>query len=151
MLPAALQNTVLKIYHRINRSLHGSGSQVAVARVSEAEKDLTETPFHPPDVLEGDPVMRGVTLNESKDGGMATGIWDCTAGRFRWFFLCDEVVHILEGEVEVKVGDKTERLVPGSVAYFPIGTDSEWYVKNYVKKVYFHRHPMPMTKKLVGA
>jgi uncharacterized cupin superfamily protein len=81
---------------------------------------------------------------------MATGMWDCTAGKFRWVFHCDEVVNVIEGEVFVTVAGETKRIGVGDVAFFPIGTDSEWHVPTYVKKIYYHRHPMPVAKRVLG-
>ncbi len=106
--------------------------------------------FYPPNVLEGDPKMRVKGLTQSGDGGFNTGLWDCTEGRFLWHFHCDEVVHILKGAVTVKVDNEVKRLEPGMVAFFPIGTVSEWQVHDYVLKLFAHHNPTPTMKKWLG-
>lgn len=140
------RRVVLRCYRAFNRLVYGRGSQFEAGDV-DSEEGMTSLAINPADVLEGTPTTRFKKLTESGDGGSATGLWDCTAGRFRWVFHCDEVVHILKGSVTVRVGDKITELVPGSVAFFPIGTDSEWTVPQYVKKVFFHRHPTPTVKR----
>jgi uncharacterized protein len=144
-----MKHLLIRAYRLANRTLHSGGSQFEHANVADTS-GLELLPINPVDVRQGSPVARAKRLNESGDGGMATGMWDCTAGRFRWMFHCDEVVHILEGEVTVQVDGKQHDLRAGSVAFFPIGTDSEWTVPRYVRKVYFHRHPSPMAKRALG-
>ncbi len=50
-------------------------------------------------ILEGAPVARIEQLSTSADGTASTFYWDCTAGRFNWFYAFDETLHILEGSV----------------------------------------------------
>jgi uncharacterized cupin superfamily protein len=101
--------------------------------------DLLPQPIDPSWIKEGTPMARALTLTESPDGLLTTGIWDCTAGRFTWIFGTDEIVHILEGEVTVVDGDRTHHLVPGSVCYFPQGLETVWSVPKYVKKTFVLR------------
>jgi len=61
--------------------------------------DLASLPIEPSWVMEGAPVARAITLSESPDSLLTTGLWDCTAGMFTWIFSSDEIVQILEGEV----------------------------------------------------
>lgn len=103
--------------------------------------DLVDQPIEPSWVRSGKPVARAVTLTESPDGLLTTGIWDCTAGTFTWIFQTDEIVHILEGAVTVRDGNKTHELVPGSVCYFPQGLETIWEVPKYVKKTFVLRAP----------
>jgi uncharacterized protein len=141
-------NLVKRIYRVGNRVIHSRGSKFTVVAADDA--GMVPQAIHPPDIIEGDPKCRFKALNESGDGGMATGMWDCTAGRFRWVFHMDEVVHVIEGEVFVTVAGETQRIGVGDVAFFPIGTDSEWRVPEYVKKIYFHRHPMPVVNRALS-
>jgi len=103
--------------------------------------DLVDQPIEPSWIREGAPVARAITLTESPDGLLTTGIWDCTAGTFTWIFQTDEIVHILEGEVTVKDGSRTHKLVAGSVCYFPQGLETIWEVRQYVKKTFVLRAP----------
>jgi len=101
--------------------------------------DLAANPIDPAHVLEGAPEARAMVLSTSGDG-LTSGLWDCTAGRFRWYFGSDEIVHIIEGEVLVE--DQTGGVVtlrPGDVAHFASGTVTTWTVPDYVKKFYVDR------------
>jgi uncharacterized cupin superfamily protein len=103
--------------------------------------DLVSQPIEPSWIRSGTPVARAVTLTESPDGLLTTGIWDCTAGTFTWIFQTDEIVHILEGEVTVREGATVHQLVAGSVCYFPRGLETIWEVPKYVKKTFVLRAP----------
>ena len=105
--------------------------------------DLASHPIDPSWVREGNPVARAVTLTESPDGLLTTGLWDCTAGRFIWIYGLDEIVHILEGEVHVDDGTRTHHLVPGSILYLPHGLETTWTVPKYVKKMFVMRTARP--------
>ena len=53
-------------------------------------------------ILEGKPIARIEHLSSSADSTASTYFWDCTAGRFNWFYSFDETLHILEGSVALK-------------------------------------------------
>ena len=103
--------------------------------------DLAPLPIDPGWIKDGAPVARALRLSESPDSLLTAGIWDCTAGTFTWIFSTDEIVHILEGEVHIREGNRTHVLVPGTVAYFPRGLETVWEVPVYVKKSFIHRAP----------
>ena len=106
--------------------------------------ELKPLPIEPAWVLAGDPKARAASHSKAEDECAATGVWDCTAGTFRWFFGWDETVVILEGEVHVTAEDGTERtLRRGDVAYFKGGTWATWRIDTYVKKIAFLRRPFP--------
>ncbi len=95
-------------------------------------------------MLDGDPVSRCKVLFSSADGCASTVIWDCTAGRFNWFYACDETVCVLEGDVIVTdQRGVARRVTAGGKVYFPAGSRAEWYVESYVRKVAFLRTPLP--------
>ena len=95
-------------------------------------------------VLEGKPVARIEHLSSSADGTASTYFWDCTAGRFNWFYSFDETLHILEGSVELKdSAGMTRRVVAGDTIFFPTGSQAEWTVERYVRKLAFCRTPLP--------
>ena len=52
-------------------------------------------------ILEGEPVARNRHIAGSTDGLGFTCMWDCTAGRFNWFYGVDETVYLLEGSITV--------------------------------------------------
>jgi uncharacterized protein len=115
--------------------------QHAVQTSHVAYTDLTSAPIPSDWVLEGKPEARVKHLAKATDDGLAVALWDCTAGKFNWFFQGDEFVHILEGEVTISNEDGSDKRVlkPGDVAYFIAGTHSIWQVDKYVKKVALFR------------
>jgi uncharacterized cupin superfamily protein len=108
-------------------------------------RDLAPMPIPDAHVLDGAPMARSVKLTESADARISTHIWDCTAGRFRWSFDVDEIVHILEGEVHVTdEAGRTVTLRAGDVGHFALHSRTVWDVPDYVRKLAFHRAPRPV-------
>jgi uncharacterized cupin superfamily protein len=112
-----------------------------ISAFDTSRSDLQPEPIEPSWIKEGSPVARAVRVTESPDKALMAGLWDCTAGKFRWIYWFDEIVHIVEGEVRVDDGTRTHVLVPGSVAYFPSGLETVWEVPKYVKKMFILRAP----------
>jgi hypothetical protein len=95
-------------------------------------------------ILAGNPVARAELLSSRADGTASTYFWDCTAGRFNWFYSFDETFHILEGNVTLKYpSGVSRRVVTGDTVFFPAGSSAEWTVDNYVRKLAFCRTPLP--------
>ncbi len=115
----------------------------ALIKFASAADDLNLQPIDPSWILEGTPVARVKFMSGSSDGLSNTYIWDCTAGRFNWKYSFDETACILEGSVVVK----DERGVPhtlkvGDTMFFPAGSNADWTVDAYVRKVAILRYPM---------
>jgi uncharacterized cupin superfamily protein len=109
-----------------------------------ASVTLSPLPVRPQWVLEGTPVAQYKILSTSADGTAKTIVWDCTAGRFNWFYDMDETVYVLEGSVVIK--DQTgvsRRVVSGETIVFHAGARAEWTVERYVRKIAFLRTPVP--------
>jgi uncharacterized cupin superfamily protein len=108
------------------------------------EFELAASPVDPEWVLEGTPVARSRQWATSSDGTVTMAVWTCTAGTFRWNFTCDELVHILEGEVVVTDADGFEfTLRPGDAALFQAGAWTTWHVPVFVRKYAVLRSPVP--------
>lgn len=106
--------------------------------------NLKPNPINAAWVLEGQPQARIELLSSSADGTASTYFWDCTAGRFNWFYGFDETFHILEGAVTLKDPAGTSRRVAtGDTVFFPAGSSAEWTVDTYVRKLAFCRTPLP--------
>jgi uncharacterized cupin superfamily protein len=95
-------------------------------------------------ILDGNPEARAELLSSSADGTASTYFWDCTAGRFNWFYSFDETFHILEGAVTLKYpSGESRRVRTGDTVFFPAGSTAEWTVDSYVRKLAFCRTPVP--------
>ncbi|WP_277184606.1 cupin domain-containing protein [Caballeronia sp. BR00000012568055] len=96
---------------------------------------LKPDPIDPSWILEGDPVARSGLWSLSPDKTTSSWVWDCTAGRFNWYFDADETIYVIEGEVIITAeGQEPRSLRAGHAALFYAGTRSEWYVPRYVRK-----------------
>jgi uncharacterized cupin superfamily protein len=125
--------------------------------------DLGPSPICRDWILEGNPVARNALLSSSADGSASSYIWDCTAGRFNWFYGVDETIYVIEGGVILKdMSGTARRLSAGDTIFFPAGTHAEWHVETYIRKFAFIRVPLPKSflyakrgyrffKKLMGA
>ena len=133
-------------------SAASDGAAPAVLTGTVTRTDLRPAPLEPSWILAGNPTSRVLPLGEAADGAYSYGLWDCTAGQFKFIYYCDEVVHILEGEVSIRVGDTGLHLRPGSVAFFPQGTTAYWTVHDYVKKLAIFRSAPPrgLLTRIVG-
>jgi uncharacterized cupin superfamily protein len=104
----------------------------------------TSCPIRAGWILEGEPTARIEHLSSSADGTASTYYWDCTAGRFNWFYSFDETLHILEGSVVLKdPAGMLRRVVVGDTVFFPAGSRAEWTVERYIRKLAFCRTPLP--------
>jgi uncharacterized cupin superfamily protein len=120
---------------------------IAAILTGDAQRrDLEPAPITSDHVIDGAPLARSVTLTASTDGLLSTHVWDCTAGRFHWYFGVDEVVHILDGEVHVTDDHgETVTLRTGDVGHFAVHSHAVWEVPQYVRKLAFHRAPPPVS------
>jgi uncharacterized protein len=113
-------------------------------RPRDETNNWVSCPVNPAWVLEGAPVARIEHLSSSADGTASTYFWDCTAGRFNWFYTFDETLHILEGSVTLKFPDGQSRhVVAGDIVFFPNGSRAEWTVDSYIRKLAFCRTALP--------
>jgi uncharacterized cupin superfamily protein len=112
--------------------------------VGTSSANFVTNPINAAWILDGNPVARAELLSSSADGTASTYFWDCTAGRFNWFYSFDETFHILEGSVTLKYpSGASRRVAAGDTVFFPAGSSAEWTVDNYVRKLAFCRTPIP--------
>jgi uncharacterized protein len=116
----------------------------SIIGLGASKADLMPSPIRPSWVLEGNPMARNQLLSVSADGNARSYIWDCTAGRFNWFYEVDETIYVIEGGVVLTDGTGTaRRLCAGDTIFFPAGVHAEWYVENYIRKFALIRTPLP--------
>jgi uncharacterized cupin superfamily protein len=116
----------------------------SVIGLGASRADLMPSPIRANWVLEGNPMARNQLLSVSADGNARSYIWDCTAGRFNWFYEVDETIYVIEGGVVLRDGMGTaRRLSAGDTIFFPAGAHAEWHVENYIRKFALIRTPLP--------
>jgi hypothetical protein len=112
--------------------------------------ELEPTPIRAEWILEGAPTARSRIVSRSSDGLGFTALWDCSAGRFHWFYGVDESICILDGSVVLTdAGGAARRLLRGDTFLFPAGSHYTWNVPEYVRKVAFIHEPMSRRLRLV--
>lgn len=111
---------------------------------------LTASPIPQDWILEGNPVARKKLLTSSKDRLAFSFMWDCTAGRFNWFYGEDEVIHVLEGSVLLEDSAGVRRqLQAGDTFLFPEGSRYHWTVPNYIRKIAFIYSPLTPEMRII--
>lgn len=111
---------------------------------------LNPDPIPPDWILEGHPIARSKRLVGSSDDMASTHMWDCTAGRFNWYYGSDEVIYVLEGSIVVEDGAGVRRrLEPGDTFLFPAGTRFQWTVPRYIRKIAFLHAPLSRKMRLL--
>jgi uncharacterized cupin superfamily protein len=105
---------------------------------------LKPSPINPNWIIEGAPIAKTALLSGSPDGKAITVMWECSPGRFDWFYNWEETLHIYEGDVILDEGLPTERHVgPGDTVFFPAGSHALWHVREPVRKIAFCRASLP--------
>jgi uncharacterized cupin superfamily protein len=118
--------------------------------MEENPYDLRPDPIPGEWILEGNPTARRKLLVGSSDDLASTHMWDCTSGRFDWYYGSDEVIYVLEGSVLVEDAAGVKRqLAPGDTFLFPAGTRFHWTVPRYVRKIAFLHAPLSRKMRLV--
>jgi uncharacterized protein len=112
---------------------------------------LRAAPIPRPWILEGSPVARDKRLAGSADGLATAIMWDCTAGRFNWFYDGDEIAHVLEGSVIIEdAAGMRQGLQAGDTFLFAAGSRYQWTVPGYVRKIAFLHAPLPRELRLAN-
>jgi uncharacterized protein len=105
--------------------------------------ELSPAPIPTEWIIDGQPIARNRLIFASSDGAASTFLWDCTSGRFNWFYDVDETVCLLAGEITVvDVVGTPHHLKAGDVFTFPAGSRFEWSVPAYVRKIAFLHSPL---------
>jgi uncharacterized cupin superfamily protein len=117
---------------------------IPVVFAAPADVELLPAPIPAEWIIEGNPQARSKRLAASADGTATVMAWSCTPGRFNWYYRVDETIHVISGEVFVTdEKDRTHRLGPGDMVFFPAGSHSVWHVTKEVRKFAICRHSMP--------
>jgi uncharacterized protein len=115
---------------------------------STTNVELRSAPIEPSWIIEGNPMARNALLSRSEDGTASTIVWECTEGKFHWYYDIDETIHILEGSIVLESDTLTPtQFGPGDVVFFKKGAHAKWHVQGRVRKLAFCRATQP---KLIG-
>jgi uncharacterized protein len=107
--------------------------------------NLTPRPIEPAWIIEGNPVAQWHVLSRSADGLASTMVWECSEGRFNWYYDFDETVLILEGSIVLESeGMPPTRYIAGDVIFFKDGAHAKWHVEGRVRKLAFCRKTQPV-------
>ncbi|MBU6462119.1 MAG: DUF861 domain-containing protein [Bradyrhizobium sp.] len=117
----------------------------ALIETSKLDLNLTPRPIEPSWIIEGNPVAQCHVLSRSADGLASTMVWECSEGRFNWYYDFDETVLILEGSIVLESdGMPPTRYTAGDVIFFKDGAHAKWHVENRVRKLAFCRKTQPV-------
>jgi uncharacterized cupin superfamily protein len=117
----------------------------ALIETTNLDVTLTPRPIEPSWVTEGNPVAQWHVLSKSADGLATTMIWECSEGRFNWYYDFDETVLILEGSIVLESdGMPPTRYKAGDVIFFKDGAHAKWHVEGRVRKLAFCRKTSPV-------
>jgi uncharacterized cupin superfamily protein len=116
-----------------------TGQLTSAYQLNVRDAKLDPWPIPSEQVIDGDPQASGTILWKSDDSKLASGIWECTPGRFNWIHA-DETLCLVEGKVTVTPeGGSPIEICPGDIVTFPEGTKTEWLVEETIRKA-FHLH-----------
>lgn len=105
---------------------------------------LRPSPIEPSWIKEGNPEAKSAEIARSKDGTASTLVWECTPGRFDWFYDLDELIHLVSGSIVVSAdGMEPTRFGAGDVLFFAKGAHAHWVVEETVRKVAFCHQVQP--------
>jgi uncharacterized protein len=106
---------------------------------------LTPQPIEPSWIIEGNPLAQCAMLSKSADGLASTLVWQCSEGKFDWYYDFDETILILEGSIVLENdGMPPTRYGVGDVIFFRDGAHARWHVEGHVKKLAFCRKTQPV-------
>ena len=117
----------------------------ALIETARLDLNLTPRPIEPSWIIEGNPVAQCYVLSRSADGLASTMVWECSEGRFNWYYDFDETVLILEGSIVLESeGMPPTRYTAGDVIFFKDGAHAKWHVEGRVRKLAFCRKTQPV-------
>jgi uncharacterized protein len=133
----------------MSESFLGSEKMPGISRplieVANTASDLTPSPIDPSWIIEGNPAAQSSLLSKSADGQAWTVVWQCSEGKFNWYYDLDETILILEGSIVLENDAmRPTRYGPGDVIFFKHGAHAKWHVEGRVRKLAFCRKTQPV-------
>jgi uncharacterized cupin superfamily protein len=116
----------------------------ALIETASLAVNLTSRPIESSWIVEGKPDARSCVLSQSADGLASTIVWECSAGKFDWYYDFDETILILEGAIVLESDTMpATRYAAGDVVFFKDGAHARWHVEERVRKLAFCRKTQP--------
>ncbi len=116
----------------------------ALIETANLAVNLTPRPIEPSWIIEGNPVAQSSVLSTSADGLASTIVWECSEGKFNWYYDVDETILILEGSIVLESDTmRPTRYGAGDVVFFKHGAHARWHVEGRVRKLAFCRTTQP--------
>jgi uncharacterized cupin superfamily protein len=117
----------------------------ALIETGNVAVNLTPRPIEPSWIIEGNPLSQSCVLSQSADGLASTIVWQCSAGKFNWYYDFDETILILEGAIVLENDTMPPtRYGPGDVIFFKDGAHAKWHIEDHVRKLAFCRKTHPV-------
>ncbi len=64
------------------------------------------------------------------------GVWTKEPSEFDWYYDCDEMCYILEGDVTIQTSDESFLIKKGDFVTFKKGLKCVWKIRETIKKHY---------------
>ena len=117
---------------------------MALIETTNLVVNLEPRPIEPSWIIEGNPVAQASVLSKSADGLATTIVWECSEGRFNWYYDFDETILILEGSIVLESDTMPPtRYGAGDTIFFKDGAHARWHVEGRVRKLAFCRKTQP--------
>src|SRR5690349_21846890 len=120
-----------------NRTTDKRAPDVRGARVQLIHPDRVELGPFPFDVKRPDMNIRATDVITDRDGSpMGVGFMRFENGSFPWTLNYDEVEYVLEGELEIRVGETSTIGHAGDVIFIPHGTSILFCTRTFARFMY---------------
>ena len=117
----------------------------ALIETTNLAVNLTPRPIESSWIIEGKPDAQWCVLSQSADGLASTMVWECSAGKFNWYYDFDETILILEGSIVLENDTMNPtRYSAGDVIFFKDGAHARWHIEDRVRKLAFCRKTQPV-------
>jgi uncharacterized protein len=129
-------------FREIGRGM--TGISPTLIEVANTSSKMSLSPIERSWIIEGEPVAELSILSKSADSRAWTVVWQCSAGKFNWYYDYDETILILDGSIVIEAeGMPPASYKPGDVIFFKEGAHAIWHVENSVRKIAFCRRTNP--------
>ena len=121
-----------------------TGISRTLIEVANTTSKMSLSPIERSWIIEGDPIAELSILSKSADYRAWTVVWQCSAGKFHWYYDIDETILILDGAIIIEAdGMPPARYERGDVIFFKEGAHAIWHVEDRVRKLAFCRKTNP--------